>query len=410
MRLLHVASSYPLSEGDEHAPFMEEMLEALADRGHEVTVLVPRVDGLVEGLRNGVDVVGVAFAPSRMQVWGYGRSLDAESRLKPAAIAITPVAIAAKALALRKTISALGPDVVHLHWLIPQGVLSLVVPRRIPVVVSLHGADARYATGSLAPLTRRVIDRAGAVIAASAGIIDLVSRVAPRLRDKAVVIPHGANETLFYPRDRDEARSQLGIAHDAPIILGVGRLVPKKGFRILLEAMPSLLDTGAHLYLIGDGPEKPGLEEAIAPETRPLIHFVGRQSRNSVADWIAASDVVVIPSVPDKGDIDTGPVVLMEALASGRPVVSTRVGMAPDVIVDQRNGLLVDRNDGKAMAAAIRQALRAPADLGSEAQRTFRQIGDWSRVAHVYEETYLGCCRQAASSPRFNRGENRQRP
>jgi glycosyltransferase involved in cell wall biosynthesis len=367
---------------------MEEMLQAMADRGHEVVIIVPRVHGLVEGRRKGVTVVGVPYAPASMQVWGYGRSLDAGTRLRSTAIAVTPLAMTAMARALGNETRARRPDIVHLHWLLPQGVLSAVVPKGVPIVVSLHGADVRFATGPLAPITRWVVDRVAVVVAASSGVIELVSQVAPKLKEKAVVIPHGANDKLFYPRDRAVARAELGIEHNGSIILGVGRLVPKKGFRHLIAAMASLSETGAHLHLVGDGPERSALEDAVTHDLRPRLHFQGRQSREKVAQWIAASDVVVIPSVPDKGDIDSGPVVLMEAMASGRPVVSSRVGMAQDVIVNNENGLLLDVVDEVAIAETIRRALTKRDELGRNARHAFVTEGGWPRVAETYEQTY----------------------
>jgi glycosyltransferase involved in cell wall biosynthesis len=397
MRLLHVASSYPLSDGDEHAPFMEEMLEALANRGHEVAVLVPRVKGLVEGRRNGVEVIGVPYAPSSLQVWGYGRSLGAKSRLRVVAVAVTPVAMAAMGRALRRQIKTRRPDVVHLHWLIPQGVLSLVVPRQIPIVISLHGADVRYAAGSLAPVARRVVDRAGAVVAASSGVIDEVSQAVPGLKEKAVVIPHGANEKLFYPRDRDEARFELGVAHDGPIILGVGRLVPKKGFRYLIHAMGDLADGSAHLHLVGEGPERPLLEGTVPAHLRDRVHFEGSKSRADVAAWIAASDLVAIPSAPERGDVDTGPVVLLEALASGRPVVATQVGMASSVIEEGVNGSLLESSDPAMIAAAMDAVLALTDSLGEGAFRSSSIIGDWARAAEEYESVYVELLRRATS-------------
>ena len=76
MRILHVASSYPLDEGDATAPFMEEIASAQVRRGHDVAVLVPAVPGLVTGRRLGVDVSAARYAPRPLQVFGFGRSLD----------------------------------------------------------------------------------------------------------------------------------------------------------------------------------------------------------------------------------------------------------------------------------------------------------------------------------------------
>ena len=388
MRILHVASSYPLYPGDGHAPFMEEMLSALADRGHEVAIVVPRVIGLQEGIREDVQVIGAVYAPRRLQVWGYGRSLALGGRLKASAALVTPAAIGAMALAMRRRIAVKRPDVIHLHWVLPQGVLAAFVPSDIPVVVSVHGADVRFVRGRLGRVARRVLARADAVVSASSGILEAISGVYPSTRSKSHVITHGANTNLFQPVDRSRAKTELGIDPDVPVIVAVGRLVSKKGFDRLIRSMSELTDTGAHLYIIGEGPESTTLRSLASQTNADRIHLLGIQRREVTAKWLAASDVVVIPSVRDGQDVDSGPVVLMEAMASGRPVVTTGIGMAPDVIRHDVNGYLIDAAEPHLLAAAVREALANRTRLGKGARATFEGLGGWHRVASALEEVY----------------------
>ena len=93
-------------------------------------------------------------------------------------------------------------------------------------------------------------------------------------------------------------------------------------------------------------------------------------------------------SVHTTHDVDSGPVVLMEALASGRPVVSTPIGMAPDVIVDGVNGYLVPEADPAALAHAIDRALERSKELGRAAAESFARIGDWDRAGADLEDAY----------------------
>jgi glycosyltransferase involved in cell wall biosynthesis len=104
--------------------------------------------------------------------------------------------------------------------------------------------------------------------------------------------------------------------------------------------------------------------------------------------WLAASDVVVVPGVAQGDDVDTGPVVLMEALAAGRPVVATRMGMAPDVVKNGVNGFLIHSADPNLIVGALRAALADAERLGRGARRTFEDVGGWSRVALDLEKTY----------------------
>ena len=388
MKLLHAASSFPLAPGDSTAPFMEEMLEALANRGHDVTIVVPRVFGLVEDVRSGMEVVGAPYAPQSLQVWGHGRSLDARNRLRFSAAAITPVAMASMVRSLRSEIRRKRPDVVHLHWVIPQGVMATAVPPDIPVVISVHGADVRFMRGRMKPIATRILRRADALVAASSDVLDAVSATYPPIRERSRVIPHGANSALLGSRDKREARVELGIDPSLPVVLAIGRLVSKKGFEHLIRSMAGMRDTGAHLYVIGEGPDRPRLEAAVSEVDLDRVSLLGAQPRDGVAMWLAASDVVVVPGVAQGDDVDTGPVVLMEALAAGRPVVATRMGMAPDVVRNGVNGFLIHSADPNLIVGALRAALADAERLGRGARRTFEGVGGWSRVALDLEKTY----------------------
>lgn len=383
--------------GHTPAPFMEEMLGALADSGHEVTALVPRVEGLVEGRRAGVDVIGVPYAPRILQVWGYSKSLDASNRLRPSAFAVAPLALTSMRLSLRRQILSNRPDVVHLHWVLPQGLLIGAIPKHLPVVVSAHGVDARFARGRLKPVARRILERSDALVAASSQILELFAEVQPSIKVKSHVIPHGANAEVFASMSRVEAKKALGVDPQTRLVLGVGRLVGKKGFVPLIQSMGLLADTKAHLYIVGEGPERRLLESLIL-ETDAPANLVGAQPREMVAKWMAASDVVVVPGVADRDDVDSGPVVLMEALAMGRPVVASHIGMAPDLIEDDVNGYLLTSPSPDSIAMAVHRAIAKAEQLGDGARKTFESVGDWHRVAQQLEMVYESVVR-ASKNP-----------
>lgn len=386
MRVLHVASSYPLTPGGTQAPFMEEMLAAQVRTGITVAVLVPRVSGLVEGGREGVEVIGFAHAPTPLQRWGYGRSLNSDGSLTATALAVTPLAILSMAARLRTLANRWGPDLVHLHWLMPQGLVAPVVPRAIPIVVSVHGADARFATGRLRPAAAAVVRRANTVVAASSGILEAISTVDKSARSKSVVVPHGANSSLFGAISKEHARRQLHLPQDARIVFAVGRLVPKKGFDVLIEATRQL-GPDVTVVIAGDGPQRDQLT-AQARAVDRSIDLLGEIDRGRLALWYAAADVVAVPSIPKQSDVDSGPVVLMEALASGTAVVTTPVGMGPDVVSDGQNGRVIPPGDSSALAAALSDVIQQATGMGERARETFRSIGDWDRVAATMRGVY----------------------
>lgn len=388
MKVLHVSSSYPLTSGDGTAPFMEEMLSALNDAGHEVRVVVPRISGLAEGWRNGVEVIGARYAPKPFQVWGYGRSVKAQGAVRAGAAVLTPLALSSMALSLRAQIRQNRPDLVHLHWILPQGALTSVVPHEVPIVVSVHGADARLVDGPLGPLARHVANRADALVAASSTVLERLQAAVPSAHRKSHIILHGASSSVFGTIDRVQARADLNLEPDVPVIVGVGRLVRKKGFGWLVQSATALEAVGAHIYLVGEGPDRARLEGLVKAGAESNIHLLGAKSRVEVGRWMAAADVVVIPGDPATGDMDSGPVVLMEALAAGRPVVATRIGMVPDLIRDGVNGYMIDQARPDRIAAAVQLALENRDALEPSARRTFDEVGDWSRVAQELSNVY----------------------
>jgi glycosyltransferase involved in cell wall biosynthesis len=150
-------------------------------------------------------------------------------------------------------------------------------------------------------------------------------------------------------------------------VLYVGRLTKAKAVDVLVAAMREL--PGERLTIVGDGPERPALEQAA--RTLGNVRFVGRVEHARVADHLAAAKLLVLPS-RQEGQ----PNVLMEAMARGVPVIATRVGGVPDLVAHERTGLLVEPDDGTGLAEAIRRlssdaALRArcAADGAREMQR-----------------------------------------
>ena len=168
------------------------------------------------------------------------------------------------------------------------------------------------------------------------------------------------------------------------LLLGLGRMVYKKGFHHAIEALARLGDRAATLVLVGDGDARDELiEQARAAGVADRVRFPGGAAREEAPAWFAAADVMLLPSVHDQaGNVDGLPNVLLEALASGCPVVATDLAGVRLVMVDGQEGLIVPEGDSAALAAAIERLLGdSPlrARLGAAARQ--RAVGDlsWER-------------------------------
>jgi glycosyltransferase involved in cell wall biosynthesis len=402
MNVLMVTSSYPKFPGDVTAPFIESIARGVAARGHAVDVVLPQHPELRRGADEPVRFFPYHYVPvDAWARWGYAQSLEADVRVRSSVLAIAPLV----AWALRREIAARllarRYDVVHAHWVVPNAVLvrGIVKAHGLPFVISLHGSDAYVAarSGWLGRLTRWSFDDAERVTACSD---ELRTRAVALGAEgpRTLTVPYGVDVHSFRP-DRPTAgiRERLGVRADSFLVIAVGRLVEKKGFEYLIDA--AARTGGVELAILGDGDLRASLS-ARAQQVGARVQFPGFLDREATASALAAADVVVVPSVVDSGgNVDGLPNTLLEAMAAGRPIVASRVAGIPDVIADERNGLLVPPKDPSALSAALRRLLREPETrerLARAAREHAVERLSWEATARRFEECYVQAAALAA--------------
>jgi glycosyltransferase involved in cell wall biosynthesis len=416
-----LTSSYPKYRGETTAPFIEEIAAGLARRGHAIHVVAPFHPELRrEPIERGVNLHFYRYAPTRaLNVYGYAQSLRADIGLRGAAVLATPLAVLAGLRSLfqltepvprfrlplfgdlgRPRGSALGFDLIHAHWVLPNGVPAALVAwqRRLPLVVSLHGSDVFMAEKAppLALAARSVFRRSVQVTACSRDLADRAIRLGADSRNTSV-IPYGVDLSFFRPEPTAGAavRRELGLSAENQLIVTVSRLVYKKGLTYLLDAFPSVLrqHPNARLVIGGAGDLRNELEQqARRLGIAPQVLFPGQLERERAARYIAGADVYVVPSIRDqRGNVDGLPNALLEGMGAGRPVVASRVAGIPDVIDDHVHGLLVPEQNALALADAIHELLANPAlatELGSNARaRIYREL-TWNATVAGFERVY----------------------
>jgi glycosyltransferase involved in cell wall biosynthesis len=347
---------------------------------------------------------GVTFHPfryaphPRLNVFGYAGALEADVRLRWAAYAAAPLALTAGILAARRVARDVGATVMHGHWVIPGGAIAAMAAGGRPLVVSLHGSDVYVAERHAAAgrVARATFARAGWMTACSADLRDRALGLGAAA-DRSEVVPYGVDAARFAPSHdtRTAIRRTLGIDDDAPMVFAAGRFVRKKGFEFLIDAIGLLRARLPGLVLVmgGDGDLRPEYEaRARAAGAADRVRFVGVLAQDDVARHLAAADVTVAPSVRDQaGNVDGLPNVVMESLASGTPLVTTRAGGIAAVVEHERTGLLVAEGDPAALAVAIERLLSAPdrgRGLGEAARRQVIAAHGWPQVAERFEQAY----------------------
>lgn len=404
-----VTTSYPKTAVDTTAPFIAAMAEGVAARGRRVDVILPAHRQLVAGERAGVHLHPFRYAPLPvLQRWGYAESLAGDVTLRGPALAAAPLALAAT-LATTAAVTLRRRPLLHAHWVIPNGppvALVAAVARR-PLVISLHGSDV-YLAERLRPVRRAArwaFRRAHAVTACSP---DLAVRAVLLGADpeRVRVVPYGVDVEHFRPdaAARASLRGQLGLGEETPLLLGLGRMVYKKGFGVAIEAVARSRRRDMVLVLAGDGDLRRQLEQqARAAGLAARVRFPGAIGREEVPAWYAAADLFLLPSVHDAaGNVDGLPNVLLEALASGCSVIASDLAGPRMVMGDGAEGVLVPEGDAPALTAAIERLLadgELRRRLGAAARGRAVAELTWDRCVDTLEEIYAGAERRLAGGP-----------
>jgi len=286
-------------------------------------------------------------------------------------------------------------DVVLGAFAYPDAVVAsrIAAEAGCPYVVLVMGSDMNDLAQRphLRGLVRTALSNAARIVAVSKAlqqrVLDL--RIPP---DRIIVQHNGVNGALFRIRDRIETRKALNLAEDKSLVTFVGNLVHEKGPDVLIEAVGRLHAAGSTdvtLAFIGEGAQKQALlSRCLELGISNRVTFVGRRSPDDVALWLSASDALCLPSRREGC-----PNVVLEALASGRPVVAAKVGGVPELL-NERNGVMVPPDNPSDLAGAIRHALKyswnaselrasVPALTWEEVGRTLH--GELSEAVHSHQ-------------------------
>jgi glycosyltransferase involved in cell wall biosynthesis len=246
----------------------------------------------------------------------------------------------------------------------------------------LTGYFGRRKTRLFTSLERRLAKRSDALVAVSEQVRDDLVRLGVAPTERIEVIRLGIDlerRTRTTPLQRERIRAELGVDEEGCLALWVGRMTEIKRVDLLLEAL-ARTNAAVTLALLGDGPLRESLEER-ARELGVLerCRFVG--FREDVGPYLAGADLVVLTSA-NEGT----PVSLIEALAAGRPVVSTDVGGVRDVVADGETGLLVPSGDAKAVAAAIDRLASDPTLRAAMGERGREDVVARYSVARLLDD------------------------
>jgi glycosyltransferase involved in cell wall biosynthesis len=335
------------------------------------------------------------YAPERWESLGYSRSLDADERIKTAAKIVAPLYVLGARRALRRLLHEGDYDLLHAHWIVPNGVAAMALARRVPLAIGIHGSDVFLAEKAGVRLfVGEALRRTVVMTGCSPELVDRVAALG-LAGDRCHVIPYGVDIEAFHPGGdgREAWRARLGIPARASVVLAVGRMATKKGFQVLLPELRRLLERhpSCHVILAGGGDRLDEFRRAAAGFAA-RVHFPGVVYREGLPGLYRAADVFVLPAVHDgSGNVDGLPNVILEAMASGLPVVASGISGIPLVVENGSTGLLVPEGDGAALFNALDRLLQRSSEakaMGAAGrQRAVAELS-WEAIAERYRTAY----------------------
>lgn len=403
MNICVLTHTYPRFTDDINAPFVEHLMEEIARQGENVSVLTAydpawarRPDDHTVDLRTYRYIW-----PDKLHILGYSRTIEGNVRFRKRVMLLSPFLFAGAYRAFLQLVKEKKPDILHAHWILPNGWIAAQVSRKtgVPLLIQTHGSDVF--TAEKTPLFRRMARSA----ASQASFIvspspDMISRLAALGIDRGKIglVPNAVQADFATGVTAEQVqalRGKLGIPEGNLVMLAMGRMVHVKGFSYLLEAFAEIArkHKNVTLVLAGGGVlyedmRKRAGELGIAGR----VAMPGAVMRGMVPVYYRMADVFVVPSVRhESGAVDGLPVVVPEAMAAGLPVVASEVGGIPVLIRNGANGILVPQRDVSALAQALERLLNDAGlrrRFGESSQRIIRDAVNYPALAGHFRRLY----------------------
>lgn len=386
MKICFVGSVYPRFQDDTEVPWLRRTVNELAARGHDVTVFVPSFRGLKSHTIDGVrvkrfryffskweDLTGEEGGPNKIHKFHYK--------------VLTVFYIIAGSIGLAILNRKEKYDILHVHWPFPHGIFSTfaLLFRKTKVILNFHGAELLLAKrfGFVKSFLKYFIEHADAIVVNSS----FTGKNVTAINNKHVnIIPYGT--TI-------EPSSQQMKEKNGRHVFSLGRMIERKGFKYLVDAMSIVVREfpDALLTIAGGGPLRDQLiEQAKSLGLENNVFLPGKVPAQTLNELFINADMFVLPAIIDKnGDTEGLGVVLVEAMTYKLPVIASNVGGIPDVIIPEVSGILVEEKNAESIAHAIIDFMRNPERMKQVGEMGFSFISKeftWDKVIGDMDRLY----------------------
>lgn len=391
--LLVLASTYPRWAHDHEPRFIHELCKRLTTEFNVIALVPDSEDSDPNGFLDNVQVIRYKYAPKHLQSLVNNGGIVNNLKAYWWKWLLVPSFILSQYLAVKKVLSENKIDLIHAHWLIPQGWIACVLAKKfnIPFIVTSHGGDLFGLQGNtLTKLKRKVAQEAKAMTVVSQAMQGYLKQIdiQPKLLQ---VIPMGIDlQHHFIPNPL--------VTRQQNELLFVGRLVPKKGLNYLLKALCILIKKQPQLCLkiAGFGPEESSLKEQVRQlNLENHVIFLGALTQDKLPELYQKATLFVAPFVrADNGDQEGLPVALMEAIGCGCPAIVGHVAGIEDLLGDDIKQIAVNPHHPQELASAIFDALQNPSITNERAMRIRQNVVnliDWESISKKYANILNYC-------------------
>ncbi|MGF7117965.1 glycosyltransferase family 4 protein [Methanobacterium oryzae] len=389
MKIGVITSAYPEFSDDPHGIFVHRLMKEINKQGHEVHVLAPYTGEKTKYTLEGIKVERFNyFYPKRFQkLCGRSGMIDNVKEGYLVKFQVLTFLLFNVIYSLRKFKDA---DIINVQWPIPNGLGALFLKKiyRIPYINTIHGEEVylskRYHT--LFALKWLVNNSTKTITNSSATMNSCLE--AGLDKEKFGIIPFGVDIDFYRPLKTNKNE-------DVFYILSVGYLIERKGFEYLIKAIQNVLhkQNNVQLTIVGSGPLEKKLKSLIKGlNLQNNVKIMKNISDYELLQLYNSSDLFVLPSIVDsQGNTEGLGVVLLEAMACKLPVIGSDIGGIPDIIQNNKTGLLVPEKDISRLSKDIIQLIENKDLRDNLASNGYNRVIDefsWEKIAKKYIDVY----------------------
>lgn len=392
--ILWLTSSYPRFKDDSASIFLKYLARGINHSVFDLHILSPD-HHKIEKTQHSSSITHHFFKyffPRNLQKLAYGSGILPNLKANPFLFILVPFFLVSQFLSAFLLVIKVKPSIIHAHWIFPQGTIASIIGKlfNIPVIITAHGGDAFALKGSL--LTKIKHWSINHCTSWTSNTKATAQALGDEIK-KTIVIPMGVDYKKFSSGTSKTLRTD--IPKSTFILLFVGRLVQKKGVNDLLTAYSLLSNknrNNTQLWIIGDGNERSSLEElSISLNIEKSVTFWGKLPNKQLANFYTAADIFIAPSIADSsGDTEGQGIMLLEAMASGTAIITTKTGGITEVVNHNETGYIVPPKSPKKIKNAIQLLINNRSKRDSLCMHAQHQAQhyDWKKIADTYNQLY----------------------